>query len=243
MKIGTFLLLGSLGICLLTAILSIFFSSSNESLSLPILILDILGSAISIPAVLLMLLGLDEIRDKIDNTKNSPLRFSVAFLGIHLAYCIISTIIISLTVIDIGFYTVGSVTKNMMCFLFISASLVSVSLAFNKLNKLNYPTRLLLTSLILLPIPALTGFIVSWFALQGNIFRWGGFLKIFTIAMTIFLSIALMISLVEMLFSVNKLQKDIIKNIAPELLLTKEKRILEKSIEKTQKEEKAVIGK
>ena len=184
----------------------------------------------------------DELRDKIDNTKESPLRLALIFLSVYTGYYILATIITLFIVVANDFYLSTLVAKDLTCFVFISIALVFISLAFNKISRQGYPTKLLLIPLITLPIIAIVGFVVGWIEMFVNSLMYGGdVLPIMIVFIFTYLVIALGGSLLEMYLTVNKLHNEILLNLAPDLL---HKNVKKKKLnKKKEKENKAVLGK
>lgn len=238
-KLSIQLLMITTSIQLISAVLAIFLVGGNEAAGITIWVLEILCLFINIPALFMLVFGLDELRDKIDNTKKSPLRFAIVFIGIYIGYYILATII-SLIIVTNNFDLSTLIAKDLMCFVFISIALVFISLAFDKMSKQGYPTKLLLTPLITLPIIALVGFVIGWIEMFLNSIEYGGGTFVILIVVTsIYLVIALGGSLLELFLSVKKLHNEILTNLAPELLLKKEKK--KKANKKKGKADRAVV--
>jgi hypothetical protein len=247
-RFSLILLLITSGIQIITSLISIALLN-DLSASLTIWIIELLSFFVNIPALFMLLFGIDELRDKIDNNKKSPLRGSLIFLGIYIGYYLISTIVMLIIEPLVGFYTGLLVSKDLMCFVFISIALLFISLAFNKMSTQNYPTRLLLAPLILLPLNAVVGFAIGWSQIFINSFTHpyaypdGNAMSVLTISIFIFLSVSLFISMLEFFVVFNKMHNEILLNLAPDLLLKKEKKKTKVKVDKVVETEKAVTGK
>ena len=237
-RLSLILLLITSGLLIITSLLSIFLVGGNDGAGIVIWVIELLSLFINIPALFMLLFGLDELRDKIDNTKKSPLRFAIIFLGIYTGYYILSTIIMLIAQV-VNYRDNGLlIAKNLMCFIFISISFIFISLSLNKMRTQGYPTKLLLSPLISLPLIAVVGFILGWVEVFYNSIGGSYYdFAIYVIITFIYLALALFGSLVELFIAINKLHNEILLNLAPELLLKKENK------KKKEKSGKAAVGK
>lgn len=221
---------------LIIVVLTFSFAQGSYGSGIAIWLLEILCLFVNIPALFMLAFGIDELRDKIDNTKKSPLRLALIFIGIYIGYYIIATIVTLIIYVADNTRSI-LIAKDLMCFIFISIALVFISLAFNKISKQGYPTKLLLTPLITLPVIALVGFIFGWIeAFMNSLIYGGNDFEILTIIIFAYLVLALGGSLLELYLNVNKLHNEVLITLAPELLPKKENKRKEKS-------NKAVVGK
>jgi len=249
-RISIILLLITSGLQIITSVLTTFVPNGfdldgDHSVAIAIWVIELLSLLINFPALILLLLGLKELRVKIENTRKSYFTAATVFLSIHLVSYLVSTIVLLISDASFQFEHGVLIAKDLMCFMFLSFSLLFISLAFNKIQKKGYPTRLLLSPLILLPLIAVVGFVFGWIeassATVAGSMGGRGFIYYAVISLFIYLAIALFISLWEVFHSVNILHNQILLNLAPELLQKEEKKKTE--AEKVTKVKEAVIGK
>ena len=241
-KSSLIVLMITTGVLIVSSILQIFVGHGNDAIILVNVILEIALLLINIPALILLLLGIDDLRDKIDSTKKSPLRYAVIFLGVYFIYYFISTIIMLIfTLANINEGEEYLISKNLMCYIFIAIALVFISLAFNKMSNQGYPTKLLLTPPITLPLVASVSFFIGWFTIFIGFRFYYGVIPLLAIIFAIYLPLALLISFLEFYVSFNKMHNDVLLNLAPELLQKKENQKEKTKVEKVVDEGKAVV--
>ncbi|MBN1329050.1 MAG: hypothetical protein JXA54_06210 [Candidatus Heimdallarchaeota archaeon] len=222
MKIGSIIMLTFSVISFFMAILFFTFEGSpTAAKSYTIWFFEIVNASIVLPAMVLLLVGFNELRNNIEPDNNKLLksiRISIIFFVV--IYIIYTAISLPIHIIDDGYgwITLG---KNLVVFTFISAIMFQTSFLFNKMQKIGYPTRMLFVPIIFLPVPSVIGFILGFFvSAYDNIFlnlANDGALRISAYLVYTYLSICFIATFIEFMRIISKMIVKVEENITTNL--------------------------
>ncbi|HUT79576.1 MAG TPA: hypothetical protein VMZ29_00115 [Candidatus Bathyarchaeia archaeon] len=234
MKIGSIIMITFSAISFLMAILFFTFEGSpTSSKSYVIWFLEIVNVSIVLPAMILLLVGFNELRNNVEPENNKLLKsIRILIIIFIIVYVIYTAISLPIHIIDDGYgwITLG---KNLIVIVFISAIMFQASFLFNKMQKIGYPTRMLFIPLIFLPVPSFIGFILGFFVTAyDDIFQIlpnSVGLRIAAYLVYTYLSICLIATFIEFMKIISKM----ISKVEEHLTTTTETKASKKEILKT----------
>ncbi len=225
----------------------IFFTydiNTSSTKSYTIWFFEIVNLSIILPAIILLLLGFDELRNNVGPQNNKMLKSiritSIIFLVV---YVIFTTISLPIHITDSGYGWI-TIAKNLVVIIFISAIMFQTSFLFNGMQKLGYPTRMLFVPLIFLPVPSFIGLILGFCVLAyPTIFNNIGnhhALAISIFLIYTYLSLCLLATFIEFIRIVSKLIFKVEEHITTSTDTTESKKEKKKATQKEKSSGKAI---
>ncbi|NHJ04959.1 MAG: hypothetical protein EAX90_09055 [Candidatus Heimdallarchaeota archaeon] len=211
LRIGSILLLISSILAFVQA--SVFFSligSYRNVVGITVWIVDLTCVLLGIPAFFLIFYAIDRFAQNLDKENFRRTKIIKILLVIYLIiYFVFSLVVLILFHTPIGYTGKIIIAKNLITLPFLAVTLVFCSLLFNNLQKIGYKTNLLITPIILIPLPSLIGFIIGIIILISEEAFNSSFDTLETTTIFCYLFITLMITaaFTEFLFSIRKLTK------------------------------------
>ncbi|HUU77762.1 MAG TPA: hypothetical protein VMX55_05410 [candidate division Zixibacteria bacterium] len=219
LRIGSILLLISSVLAFVQA--SVFFSligNYRYAVGITVWIVDLTCVLLEIPAFFLLLYAIDVFSQNLDNENFRRTKIIKILLVVYLfIYFIFSLVVLILFHTPIGNTGKIIVAKNLILLPILAVTLIFCSLLFNNLQKIGYGTRLLITPLILMPLPSIMGFIIGIIILTSEEAFNSTFdtLETTTIFCYLFITLMLTAAFTEFFFSIRKLSKKAKEIIEP----------------------------